>query len=134
MEKRKCIIKICGKEYTLVGTENQDYLTKIGDYINDKMLRVMRSNNELTIEASAILTAINVADDYFKQIDTADGLRKQIAEYINKDANTEAGDSFEIDEIEELSQGDGADSTSDVASKPEVQAGAGQSKTAKDAK
>lgn len=66
MGKNKVEVKIAGKDYTIVGTEPEEYIQKVGLYIDRKMNEVMRSNNKLSTSMAAVLTAMNVADDYFK--------------------------------------------------------------------
>lgn len=64
--KNKVEVRIAGKDYTLVGTESDEYIQKVGLYIDKKMNEIMKVNNRLSTSMAAVLTAINVADDFFK--------------------------------------------------------------------
>lgn len=64
--KNKVIIRIAGKDYTLVGVESDEYIQKVGLYIDKKMNEILMRNNRLSTSLAAVLTAINVADDFFK--------------------------------------------------------------------
>ncbi len=64
--KNKVEVKIAGKDYTLMGIESDEYIQKIGLYVDKKMNEIMRFNSTLSTSMAAVLTAINVADDYFK--------------------------------------------------------------------
>ena len=65
----KLLIKICGKEYVIMGKEPDEYIQKVSLYINKKMSEVMRNNSKLSTAQAAVLTSINVADDYFKTLE-----------------------------------------------------------------
>lgn len=64
--KNKVVIRIAGKDYTLVGTEPDEYIQKVGLYIDKKMNEILLRNSSFSTSLAAVLTAINVADDYFK--------------------------------------------------------------------
>lgn len=64
--KNKVVIRIAGKDYTLVGTEPDEYIHKVGLYIDKKMNEILLRNSSFSTSLAAVLTAINVADDYFK--------------------------------------------------------------------
>ena len=64
--KNKVVIRISGKDYTLVGVESDEYIQKVGLYIDKKMNEILIRNNRLSTSFAAVLTAINVGDDFFK--------------------------------------------------------------------
>lgn len=68
-DKNKVAVRIAGKDYTLVGVESEEYIQKIGLYIDKKMNEIARANNKLSTSMAAVLTSLNVADDYFKAHD-----------------------------------------------------------------
>ena len=59
-------VRICGKDYAIVGIESDEYIQRIGLYIDKKMTEILKANSQLSTSMASILTAINVADDYFK--------------------------------------------------------------------
>lgn len=75
--KNKVLVRIAGKEYTLVGTEPDEYIQKIGLYIDKKMNEVIKLNNKLSTSMAAVLTALNVADDFFKSHENEVQLKKE---------------------------------------------------------
>jgi len=83
-EKNKVDVRIAGKDYTLVGTESDEYIQKVALYIDKKMNAIMKANSKLSTSMASVLTAINVADDYFKAHDNVISLSKQL-----KSANEE---------------------------------------------
>lgn len=64
--KNRVEVRIAGKDYTLMGVESDEYIHKIAHYIDKKMLEITRANHKLSTAMAAVLTALNVADDYFK--------------------------------------------------------------------
>lgn len=61
-------VLIDGKIYRLGGYESQEYLQKVGVYINNLLdqMREMDSWRKLSGDERHVLTQINIADDYFK--------------------------------------------------------------------
>ena len=78
MGKNKVEVKIAGKDYTIVGIESEEYIQRVGLYIDRKMNEVMRANNKLSTSMAAVLTAMNVADDYFKCHENESLLKKEL--------------------------------------------------------
>ncbi|MDP4093767.1 MAG: cell division protein ZapA [Bacillota bacterium] len=76
--KNKVEVRIAGKIYTLMGVESDEYIQRIGLYIDKKMAEVMRVNNSLSTSMAAILTAINVADDYYKTQESESHHKKEL--------------------------------------------------------
>lgn len=76
--KNKVEVRIAGKDYTLVGIESDEYLHKIGLYVDKKMAEIMRVNNKLSTSMAAVLTALNVSDDFFKSRESEINLKKEL--------------------------------------------------------
>lgn len=79
-EKNKVEVRIAGKDYTLVGVESEEYIQKIALYIDKKMNEIMRVNSKLSTSMASVLTAVNVADDYFKAYENVVNLNKELKE------------------------------------------------------
>jgi cell division protein ZapA len=75
--KNKVDIRIAGKDYTLVGVESDEYIQKVGLYIDRKMNEITMRNSRLSTSLAAVLTAINVADDFFKSHENEISLKKE---------------------------------------------------------
>ena len=76
--KNKVEVRIAGKDYTLVGVESDEYIQKIGLYIDRKMNEIIRTNSTLSTSMVAVLTAINVADDFVKAHESEHHLKKEL--------------------------------------------------------
>jgi cell division protein ZapA len=81
-EKKKVSVTIDGNSYTLVTSESPERISTIGKYINEKLKEVYSSTNMIDTRNAAILTCINIANDYYQSLDESDNLRAQTAAYI----------------------------------------------------
>ncbi len=78
--KNKVEVKIGGSEYTLVGTEAVEYLQRVALYIDKKMNEITRFNSKLGTSMAAVLTAVNVADDFFKSRENELAMKNQYSQ------------------------------------------------------
>lgn len=62
-------VLINGKIYTLGGNEEESYLQQVASYINEKMTGLQRQPGFLrqSEDYQAVMTYLNLADDYFKE-------------------------------------------------------------------
>lgn len=82
--RNKVELRIAGKDYTIVGTEPEEYIQKVGHYIDKKMTEIMRSSTSLSTSLAAVLTAINVADDFFKSRESEMDARKELKKALEE--------------------------------------------------
>jgi cell division protein ZapA len=75
--KNKVVVRIAGNDYTLVGVESEEYIQKVGLYKDRKMNEILMRNSRLSTSFAAVLTALNVADDFFKSRESEITLRKE---------------------------------------------------------
>ena len=59
-------IEICGEAYVLKGTESIEYMKKLAQYVNKMMKDISNRSFKLPLNKVAVLTALNVADEYYK--------------------------------------------------------------------
>lgn len=60
-------VNIFGTEYPIKGDSNAEYIQDVASYVNNKMIEIEKS---LTVKSSlkvAILTAMNIADELYKE-------------------------------------------------------------------
>lgn len=77
-EKNKVDVRIAGKDYTLVGNEPEEYIQRVALYVDKKLNVIMKQNSKLSTSMASVLTAINVADDYFKARENTDSLSEEL--------------------------------------------------------
>ena len=77
----RVVISICGEEYTFVADESASYMQKVGNYVGEKMSEVLNSAKVGRTDA-AVLTAVNLADELFKEQSASEALRVQIQQAL----------------------------------------------------
>ena len=65
MENR-VTVNICGEDYTLVAEEAPSYMQKVGGYVDAKLTEMMNTAKVGRTDG-AVLTAVNIADELFKE-------------------------------------------------------------------
>ena len=75
--KNKVSLRVCGRNMTLAGNESVEYMTKVANYIEDKAseLRNSPASKNLSPQMISVLTSINIADDYYKQLEANEKLK-----------------------------------------------------------
>ena len=87
MENR-VVVTICGQDYTLVAEESATYMQKVGSYVSQKMEDVLNAAHAGRTDA-AVLTAVNIADELFKEQAASEKLRVQIKQYLDEAAQAQ---------------------------------------------
>lgn len=82
--RNKVELRIAGKDYTVVGVEPEEYIQRVGHYIDRKMTEVMRASNKLSTSLAAVLTAINVGDDLFKSRESELNTKKELKKALEE--------------------------------------------------
>lgn len=69
--KNRIKISVDGKSFTLMGEETESHMQAVAVYIHEKIAEVRRNAAAVKLDASLayVLTAINVGDDYFKELE-----------------------------------------------------------------
>ena len=74
---------ICGQDYTLVADESAAYMQKVGALVDQKMNELLEGAHVSRHDA-AVLAAINLADELYKQQDGGENLRRQLKTYLGE--------------------------------------------------
>ncbi len=90
MEKNRVKVLINGTEYTLVSTEEPEYVQRVAVLADRKLTEIYESSPRLSTALASMLAAINLADDYIKLDDAADNLRTQISESLKTEEKLSA--------------------------------------------
>lgn len=77
-------VNIFGQKYTLKGHGSQEHIEQVAQYVDLKMNDLSEKNPSLDLNKTAVLTAINIADEYFKLQEEYDELLKLLEEHTNK--------------------------------------------------
>jgi cell division protein ZapA len=74
-------VNIAGVELRLISGENEEYTRRVAAHVDTKVGEVLKSGSVSIVEA-AILSAINISDEYYKALETAENLRTQLRDYL----------------------------------------------------
>src|SRR5690606_2011717 len=77
-QKNKVLVKINGQEYPIVGAEPKEYLLKVGSFVDDKMEAIAKANKKLSTSMIAVLTCINITDQYLKMKSHLEEIKKEL--------------------------------------------------------
>jgi cell division protein ZapA len=61
-------VNIFGHDYTVKTDADAEYIQKIASYVDEKMGEILRSTKTVSTLNVAILAALNIADDFFKEV------------------------------------------------------------------
>ena len=81
--KNKVTVSIAGQNYTLVASEDAGYMEKVAAHVDAKVTEVLEGAHVSLVDG-AVLAAVNIADEYFKEVETAENLRRQLKEYLEE--------------------------------------------------
>ncbi len=81
-EKRTVEVLIGGQVFKIVGTESEEHMKKVAQYLNDRLAETQAAlgGRPTTRDHKMTLTAINICDDVIKLVEHAYQQQKQIAE------------------------------------------------------
>jgi len=82
---RKVAVSIAGQEYTMVAEESEDYVRRCAGHVDLQVREVMKAAN-LSRADAGILAAMNIADQYFREQQAAENLRRQIKDSVDEAA------------------------------------------------
>jgi cell division protein ZapA len=80
-ERHKVIVKINGRDYTIVGEEPESYIQGIGKHIDELVSEIMKNNSKLSDSMAAVLAAFTLADDLNKERRENHKLEKELDDF-----------------------------------------------------
>lgn len=83
MNQKDIRVKIFNSEYNLQG-ENAEKVERISDYVDGIMNRINSESPNQTEETIAVVTALNVSEEYFKEKDLKIDLEKDYTSLLNE--------------------------------------------------
>lgn len=95
-------IRILDHEYLLRSDEDEVFVKKIAEFVNERLDKIRNSAENLTESKAAILAAFYIASDYFQ-------LRKERDEVVKKFDERVRSLNFQIDSVTQKIDVGGAD-------------------------
>ena len=83
--KNRVTVTIAEQQYTLIADQDAAAVEKIAAHV-DTRLREVREGSHLSLADSAILAAMNIAEEYFKEAEASENLRRQLKDYLEEGA------------------------------------------------
>ena len=80
--KNKVVVTIAGRDYTMVAVEDEAYVRKCAAHVDTRLREV--SNGRISQADAAVLAAMNIADQYFREQEAAENLRRQIKDGLEE--------------------------------------------------
>ncbi len=84
-DKNRVTVKIYGQEYTIAGDTPREHIMRVADYVNTKMHEIAKVLPGASVSSLAVLSAVNVADDYFTAVERLSSMKLQ-NEQLEKDS------------------------------------------------
>ena len=78
-------VTVDGRSYTLIAAEEEAYVQKVAAFVDNQVKSVIQNSKVSSVDG-VTLAAINVADQYFKEMATSENLRRQLKEYLEEGA------------------------------------------------
>jgi len=71
-------VYILGQEYLVKSEEGEDYVRKVASYVNEQIETIIETTKTVTTFKVAILAAMRIADEYFKEM----GKNKRLVDFV----------------------------------------------------
>lgn len=81
--ENKVTVKIYGQEYTISGDKSEEEIEKIAEYVDNKLRLISRVAGDSAQGSIFILSAINIAEEYFDALNQIEQLRIAKAQLEN---------------------------------------------------
>lgn len=80
--KNKVVVTIADRDYTMVAVEDENYVRKCATHVDQQLREI--ANSRISQADAAVLAAMNIADQYFREQDAAENLRRQIKDNLEE--------------------------------------------------
>lgn len=80
-KKNKVTVQIYGQKYTVVGKASPEHVEQIAQYVHHKMEEIGEKSPHLDTSRISVLTALNIADEYFRLQEEYNELLQIIEEF-----------------------------------------------------
>ena len=101
--QNRVTVTVGGLKYTLLAVEDENYVHRVAAYVNDKLKETAKAGGVSQMDC-AVLTAINIADERFKELEASVDLRRQIKDLPEENAKLKSELSESKREIFKLQQ------------------------------
>ena len=82
--KKALDVEILGQRFTISSDAEEGYMLKVAGYVDDKMQELIRSSKPVAKSNVAMLTALNIADEYHRLKDTHEAILRRLDQLSRK--------------------------------------------------
>ena len=83
--KNKVIVTIADQDYALIADQDPAAVEKMAAHVDAKVREVVEGGH-LSLADGAILAAMNIAEEYFREVEASENLRRQLKDYLEEGA------------------------------------------------
>lgn len=76
--KRSLNVEILGQSFTISSDAEETYILRVAGYVNDKMQELSRASKPAAKSNVAMLTALNIADEYYRLKEAHETVLKRV--------------------------------------------------------
>lgn len=80
--QNRVTVTVRGQSYTLLAAEDESYVGRVAAYVDEKLKETAASG--LAQVDCAVLAALNIADERFKEQEASENLRRQIKDLLEE--------------------------------------------------
>lgn len=82
--KKRFHIKLLGQELSVLSDSPDDHVAKVVKYVNEKAEEIARMHSNYSTLNLAILTALNIADEYIKSKSAEEDAYRQLETFSDR--------------------------------------------------
>ena len=83
--QNRVTVTVGGLKYTLLAAEGEEYVHRVAAYVDEKLRETTKAGGSSQM-GCAVLTAINIADDRFKEQEASENLRRQLKDLLEENS------------------------------------------------
>ena len=73
----------------MVSADNENYVRKVAAHVDGQIREVLESGR-LSVANGAVLAAMNIADQYYREVAASENLRRQVKDGLEENAKLKA--------------------------------------------
>lgn len=85
-QKTRLTVDVYGSQYTIIGTESEYHIRRVTEMVDDKMREIGSRNASLDTQKIAVLTAVNMVNDYLKMEEELEQMKMELSHMKNWNA------------------------------------------------
>jgi cell division protein ZapA len=86
--KRALDVEILGQKFTISSDADETYMLKVAGYVDGKMQELLRSSKAIAKPNIGMLTALNIADEYYRLKESHEAILQKVNQLSKKVATT----------------------------------------------